>query len=230
MADDNALISRSEFETAVWRELSLHPYIPSVHSRKINPYTGARITCEADYSAYVREKVFHQLCEEAARCAVSGYKSSVTAEMARLKSNLSEQTRRYRRRFSFGLIAAAGALCAILFWYVPKQTDSAYQNGVESGYSDGYSVGSEAGYVGGYAAGMSDGIASQKQSGNTGTIVNNSGNDITTYQSIPASTTVYISNSGKIHINKSCSGMRYYTTMTYGEAVAAGYEHCRKCF
>ena len=41
---------------------------------------------------------------------------------------------------------------------------------------------------------------------------------------------VYVSNSGKIHRNKNCSGMKYYTKMSYSEAIARGYEQCKNCY
>lgn len=43
--------------------------------------------------------------------------------------------------------------------------------------------------------------------------------------------TVYVSNSGgKIHINPHCSGMKYYTVMSYGDACEYGFSHCKNCF
>lgn len=43
--------------------------------------------------------------------------------------------------------------------------------------------------------------------------------------------TVYVSRSGgKIHRYNDCSGMKYYDTMTYGEAIDDGYTVCEKCF
>ena len=45
----------------------------------------------------------------------------------------------------------------------------------------------------------------------------------------PAST-VYVSNSGKIHLRSNCSGMKYYSVMTYGVAKSRGYTECKDCF
>lgn len=44
------------------------------------------------------------------------------------------------------------------------------------------------------------------------------------------SETVYVSNNGKIHAKSNCSGMKHYTTMTYDQAIARGYEPCKKCY
>lgn len=41
---------------------------------------------------------------------------------------------------------------------------------------------------------------------------------------------VYVSDYGKIHRYSSCSGMKYYTEMTYSAALAAGYSRCSNCF
>lgn len=56
-----------------------------------------------------------------------------------------------------------------------------------------------------------------------------------TYKTTPVSwveltRTVYVSRKGKIHLRKNCSGMKYSTAMSYGEACEKGYDHCQKCF
>lgn len=43
-------------------------------------------------------------------------------------------------------------------------------------------------------------------------------------------TTVFVSNSGKIHLDSDCSGMKNYTTMTLESAYNAGYEKCERCW
>lgn len=42
--------------------------------------------------------------------------------------------------------------------------------------------------------------------------------------------TVYVSKNGKMHSVPDCSGMKYYTAMSYEKAIAAGYERCSNCF
>lgn len=43
--------------------------------------------------------------------------------------------------------------------------------------------------------------------------------------------TVYVSTNGrKIHLRRNCSGMKYYSEMTYEEACERGYSHCSNCF
>ena len=41
--------------------------------------------------------------------------------------------------------------------------------------------------------------------------------------------TVYVSNSGVIHVESDCSGMKHYKEMALEDAAAAGYEYCSKC-
>ena len=42
--------------------------------------------------------------------------------------------------------------------------------------------------------------------------------------------TVYVSDYGKIHRNKNCSGMIYYREMDYNTAVSRGYALCKNCY
>ncbi len=41
---------------------------------------------------------------------------------------------------------------------------------------------------------------------------------------------VYVSNYGKIHRNSNCSGMKYYTKMSYADAINRGFVKCKKCY
>ncbi len=45
-----------------------------------------------------------------------------------------------------------------------------------------------------------------------------------------ADMTVYVSRNGKIHSVSDCSGMKYYTEMTLGDADSRGYVYCKNCW
>lgn len=53
---------------------------------------------------------------------------------------------------------------------------------------------------------------------------------VSTIRGYSSDTTVYVSNSGKVHLKSNCSGMKNYTEMTLGEADSRGYEYCQKCW
>ena len=110
------------------------------------------------------------------------------------------------------------------------QLEAARTDGYESGYDTGY----DAGYTAAsdeYAAAI-DQYLSFSSSFNSSSISSpsSSGSDYTSSTGYSSSTTVYVSRAGKIHLSSTCSGMKYYTTMTLGKAESAGYDHCQKCF
>lgn len=53
---------------------------------------------------------------------------------------------------------------------------------------------------------------------------------VSTIRGYSSDTTVYVSNSGKIHLKSNCSGMKNYTEMTLGNADSRGYEYCKNCW
>lgn len=130
-----------------------------------------------------------------------------------------------------------------------------YETGYQDGHSDGYDSGKEdgfqegtdfsgfdafsEGYKAGYEQAVIDayGLPSGSTSGSSSN--SNSSSRNTTNQSwitqpkswVNLDRTVYISErSHTINLNSGCSGMRNYFSMTYGDACAAGYAHCRTCF
>ena len=237
------LVPRNIYTQAVLKEQNAAPYDPKVHNSMINPYTHKRITCEAEYNAYIREYVYYRLCDEFLRARYAD-------ELARSREQFSEQLQQRarsheaeirqlradhartltKRRFLWASAALVLVLvlAACLLGYMPHRIDAAYTAGTGDGYSsgydagmdDGYASGKSDGYSDGYFDGVSDGVSSSTSSSYTAP-----------RSSIDATTTVYVSRSGHlIHRRSNCSNMKYYTEMTYAEACAAGYRHCSKCF
>ena len=155
------------------------------------------------------------------------------------------------RSFRRGIIAAvlAVALLVVFLFVQPRMLDSARSGGEASGYTSGYSAGSADGYSTGYTSGQSAGYADGKSAGYTsgyaagaaGAAASSSGAGSSaptapsrTLPSLSGSDaahdTVYVSRNGIVHKHSNCSGMRYYTEMTYAEAIAAGYRKCSKCY
>lgn len=96
-----------------------------------------------------------------------------------------------------------------------------------SGSSRDYS----AAYRAGAAAGAADAYNRSYGSNGTGGVSESASYRTTPHSGYSLDMTVYVSQSGgKIHRSSTCSGMKNYYTMTYGEACAHGYDHCQKCF
>lgn len=135
--------------------------------------------------------------------------------------------------------------------------DTGYEEGREAAYQEGYDDGHEDGYDGGHSDGYEEGMEDGRQGGyddgydegyNDGAngvarysefeYSESEYNDVQSYNSVEPepepdpyqSQIVYVSRSGKIHSISYCSGMKYYTEMTYQNAVNAGYEFCSNCW
>lgn len=125
--------------------------------------------------------------------------------------------------------------------------DAGKTAGIEEGYSNGYADGEVDGYAEGKSDGYSEGYDYGRDVGyddgyydryNEGYDGRGSGKGLLDYfyesESNSGLTnwnaTVYVSNSGIIHDHSSCSGMKYYTRMSYSDAIAAGYTKCSKCY
>ena len=86
--------------------------------------------------------------------------------------------------------------------------------------SDGdYDRGYAAGYEAGYTAALSE-------AKNTSTPAVKSTNTPSDDESM----TVYVSRNFIIHKKSTCSGMKYYSTMTLAQALSFGYTKCSKCW
>lgn len=99
---------------------------------------------------------------------------------------------------------------------------SGYEAGKEEGYTSGYETGKDEGYSSGYDAGVADGKATAKETTSGGTSTDDDGDT--------TGGMVYVSRNGKIHTDPHCSGMKYYTEMSYSSAISKGYEKCKKCY
>ncbi len=133
-------------------------------------------------------------------------------------------------------------LLLTIFVILPNQRGAAYENGYQVGLSEGYDSGQRDGYrdgtndgyvsgleegkVSGYRSGYDDGLQKGKES--TAAVVATS--SAASGNSETNSATVYVSRNGVIHLRSNCSGMKYYTEMSYDAAVSAGYRKCSKCY
>lgn len=120
-----------------------------------------------------------------------------------------------------------------------KMRSLGYEEGKQAGYNSGYVAGKIAGYEDGKSAGYDSGYQDGKTDGynsgySEGKAFSNSSPDGGSSSSTEAPSTavgeVYVSNSGKIHTDPHCSGMKHYTAMSYDSAITAGYSRCKKCY
>lgn len=240
MDKGKALVPRNMYTQAVLKELGAVPYDPKVHNRMTNPYTGTRITCEEDYLAYVREYVYYRLCDEIL-CA--RYEERLRLQTNQMELHHAEEVRKtaemrethrrslakQKRRWICSVLALSAALAVFALWYSPLRADSAYAAGKAASYETGEDASYQNGYSAGTANGYSDGYFEGFEAGQDS--VPSSGSVTVPRLGVSATTIVYVSRSGHlIHLRSDCSGMQYYTEMTYAAACAAGYGHCSKCF
>lgn len=128
---------------------------------------------------------------------------------------------------------------------VYNASEAAYDRGCERGkqvaetenyndaYNEGFDNGRKIGYEEGYEAGKTAGKEEAKKEMEEAAVAEQQSNADAAADN--ASTdqngeTVYVSRTGKIHNWPHCSGMKYYTEMTYDEAIASGYDLCKNCY
>lgn len=245
-------ISKSEYDRGVKKYLSVYPYDSSQTFR--NPYTGSLIRSEPEYMEYVRDYVYLDLCKKQMNAHYSNTYQSIIdnllrthrEEMDSQRSTLIYQydhtLKKYRRWYSICMSVAAVFLCAVLFFYLPSQRDSAYQSGMDSGYSTGYNDGEKEGYINGhesgYSSGFSDGqdaSASSESSGqspgsSSGSSGGSSGQSSGNGSISPdASEIVYVTRTGTKYHRAGCSYLSSSIEMSLKDAIAAGYGPCSRC-
>ena len=214
----------------------------SYYLGKINPYSGKIILTEDDAEIYLEMLAMSIMYQQSASAAIAqadcerdGAKRQLCSAVEKIKKqdnevlsltrDLSRSIRQCRRSRIVSVLLVISLIFGAYYYRQEKEKNDFIYS---SGFADGKSVG----YDSGYNAGISSRSTSSGSSGNR--FLNPSSS--TSYKTAPRSgysldMTVYVSNSGgKIHLKSNCSGMKYYKTMTYGEACENGYSHCSKCF
>lgn len=246
-------IDRSYYDTVLIELRGQHT--TAYYIGKRNPYSGKRITTEEEADIYLQQQAMSIMYRQAADAAILKNRSETVGHIETLEYRISDLERRLRRRRFLSFILCIALVIGGVF-YLPQKLRTSYDAGYAQGYEGGKTVaqtvvvpsGSDsspsrsfedynAAARAGAAAGAAD--AAKRSSGNKTIsdlyeeqVGSRSGSYITSPRSgYSLDMTVYVSkNGGKIHRSSSCSGMKYYNTMTYGEACERGYSHCQKCF
>ena len=169
-----------------------------------------------------------------------GQNTAAKSELSSLNLRLSSlESKRKRARIVSLLLALVLAVGA---YFVPSKLQEQYNAGYAAGKASSTVIYNSApSSSGSYSSSSSDSGSGttmweriqERRAAESGS---SSTSSTTTYRTTPYSNyslsmTVYVSQSGgKIHRSSTCSGMKNYYTMTYGEACEKGYVHCKKCF
>lgn len=194
-----------------------------------NPYDRTVIRNQLDYDRYLREKLFHDLCEKAAEEELQHRTLLLQANAAR----------RVKKSVWSAVFIGFLILAIIVPASVTSSRNSGYKDGVTVGYEQGHSVGyeegassgestgfakgSDAGYKRGYSAGYSAGYKGRDLSSSSkstaGLVLPNLKEDV-----------VYITATGSKYHRSNCSYLansKYETTLS--SAKSSGYEPCSRC-
>lgn len=177
-----------------------------------NPYTGQAITTKDEFDEYLRQYALRLAYE----------KQFSAAQEISVRTAPSERSGKRGGRFFVALIALIALLCIGFFKILTQEKQASY----DVGYADGYSSGE----ISGYSKGTNDGFSSGYDAGKRTVPDNPTSDNRAVPHQTPSTVTVYVSRNGVIHRKSNCSGMKYYTEMSYSAALAAGYRECSKCF
>lgn len=184
-----------------------------------NPYDGTIIRDAVDYDRYLREKLFHDLCEKAAE-------EELQRRSLVIEANASNKAKKHFWSVLF--------ICVLFFALIlPASINTAKDNAYQLGQADGIVVGYEQGHSAGYKEGSSSvsrnsGSSSGSSSG--GSI--NKNYSTVNLNRLPndQSDSVYITATGSKYHRSNCSYLansRRETTLN--SAKSAGYEPCSRC-
>lgn len=232
----NAMVSpplspqKDEFHSQLDLYRKTFPYRPDYLGMH-NPYDKTVIRSPDDYDRYLREKLYHDLCERAA---------------------VQELHRRTTKYFRFFLLFAAALTLFFCLVVLPAAGSSSQSTGYNLGYQSGYDTGLETGisssqinsYDLGYQKGYDAGRASVRSygsfSGASSGSSSGSSSGISAPTKLPASaqlpsdqnktTTVYITATGHKYHRYSCSYLANSCySISLSDAVNSGYGPCSRC-
>lgn len=219
------------------------PYNPRKHDGMLNPYTGETISGPSSYDEYLREYVYHRLCDSLAsdyyerrfeECRQE-LSAKHRAEIQRITACHQAELKRRARRFTGWLLSLALVVVIALAWYVPMRTDRAYTDGenagITSGYNKGYNAGYDEGendgYQDGYSAGVRNRPTHSSSSGGSPTFIVPNGNS---GGGSGGGGTVYITDTGSKYHRNGCQYLRSSKIpISRADAIAEGYGPCSRC-
>ena len=216
----NAMVSpvlspqKDEFHSQLDLYRKTFPYRPDYLGMH-NPYDKTVIRSPDDSGRYLREKLYHDLCERAAA---------------------QELHRRTTKYFRFFLLFAAALTLFFCLVVLPAAGSSSQSTGYNLGYQSGYDAGRASVRSSGSFSGSFSGASSGSSSGS----FSGSSSGISSPAKLPASaqppsdqnktTTVYITATGHKYHRYSCSYLANSCySISLSDAVNSGYGPCSRC-
>ena len=237
LPEEASIELRRRYDEEYRRQIALSPFTPRCIGMR-NPYSNDIVKSESDYYAYVQQRVYFAIMRDMLHAHYSVLLGDARLRVSAAEERLRQEARKKlmwkRALICFSLLFAIGS--AVL---IPKVKDVSYEEGKASGYASGQSAGYAEGKQDGYADGASEGYSTGYREGiesSSRSAPSSSSRSASSSASSRASSqrtqssTVYVSKNGVIHSNSSCSGMKYYTELSYSEAIERGYRLCSKCY
>lgn len=204
----NAMVSpplspqKDEFHSQLDLYRKTFPYRPDYLGMH-NPYDKTVIRSPDDYDRYLREKLYHDLCERAA---------------------VQELHRRTTKYFRFFLLFAAALTLFFCLVVLPAAGSSSQSTGYNLGYQSGYDAGRasvrSSGASSGSSSGSSSGISSPTNIPASAQLPSDQNK----------TTTVYITATGHKYHRYSCSYLANSCySISLSDAVNSGYGPCSRC-
>ena len=208
----NAMVSpvlspqKDEFHSQLDLYRKTFPYRPDYLGMH-NPYDKTVIRSPDDYDRYLREKLYHDLCERAAA---------------------QELHRRTTKYFRFFLLFAAALTLFFCLVVLPAAGSSSQSTGYNLGYQSGYDAGRASVRSSGSFSGASSGSSSGSSSGISSPAKLPASAQPPSDQN--KTTTVYITATGHKYHRYSCSYLANSCySISLSDAVNSGYGPCSRC-